>query len=637
MLQADYLEKLRIAFPGKTAPELDLLCSASSNLRTITHTDAHTHRRRGMEKLFPSRIWHEWRDDRIRSVQFCLEKRIQELMWIGSSNSNKSADMADIALALWWTKPEMTSIYVASPYETATETGVWAYILEQFDEAKTHNPQLPGRIRYSDNSIVYMDRNPRSFIRVTTVDQVGKMVGKKSRNADEGLLVIILDELPAFTAAAARALLATIPNLWSVHNLLIIGAGNFAHTGDALGVLCDPLEEDVPGGYDGFDADKHFRWRTKRGGLVLRFDGLQSPNVKAGHDIYPFLTTIKYIGQLANSPGGLRSPDSMRFIRSAPVTNLDEYTVTNSERIKAGGAYDSFVWTADPIIKGAFVDPGFGGDPCVLQKFKLGWELRPGLAPRQVFALWDAPIVIPIQIGLVEEGVIVTPEVQIVRAVKKHCREQQIPDANIGFDGSLRASIVQAFAIHYSTSVVAIDSQGPATERSVSAAEKDEKREPVKWKAKVDRLVSEFWFVVALLIDSFQFRGLQLSPKAAAQLTSRRWDYKGKKKAVQTKEEYKQMLREQGKPVESPNEADAVVGCVEMARRLGLNLEGVVIKGGSTATILTMIRERERGRLRKFVNDPTRDVLPPGTLRGMRRQNTPFSHGNRSQISRLRR
>jgi hypothetical protein len=623
-----YLAKLRPQFADKTDPELELMCSASAQWQTFTGCDAHTHRRRGMEKLFPSRVWHEWREERMQSVQYCIQNRIQELMWIGSSNSCKSGDAGDIALSLWWTKPESTTIYVASPYEASTETGVWSYILEQFDEAKTHNPKLHGRIKASENSIVHMDRNPRSFIRVLAFDQVGKLVGKKARDFGSGLLVLILDELPAFTPSAARALLAVMPNLLSVPNLLVIGTGNFALTGDALGIFCDPDERDIPNGYDGFNPDKHFRWRTKRGGLCLRFDGLQSPNVKAGSDIYPFLTTIKYIGKLAAMPGGLRSPDAMRYIRSAPITTLDEFTVTNSERLRAGGAYDEWVWTNDPIIKGAFVDPGFGGDACVLQKFKLGYEQRPSGARRQILALWDEPHVIPVQIGLVDSmGVAITAETQIVLAVKKHCRDLEIPDGNVGFDGSLRAAIVQSFAIHYSTRVQAIDSQGPATDRPVSAAERDKDDKPVPWKQKVDRLVSEFWFAGALLIDSFQLRGLQLSPQAAAQITTRRWTYLGKKKGIQTKLEYKDMLRQQGKPPESPNEADALLGCVEMARRLGLSMEGIVINGGSTQMILDSIRNRGRKVTRAMIENPMSGALPTGTLHGMRRPTRQISSG----------
>jgi hypothetical protein len=611
MEPTEYLPRLRAAFPHRTDIELELICSSDKSFQRKTGKSPHDHRRLAMEGMFPRRVWHAWREERMQSIQECLERGIQELTWMGSSNSNKTADMADAAVTLWLTKPETTSIYVTSPYESATETGLWANILEQFHEAKDANPALPGKERKSDNSIVLHDRNPRSFIRVTTVDQIGKLVGKKSRDFGEGLLVILADESPAFSPVASRALIRVLTNLWSVPNFMLINAGNFADTGDLLGVLSDPDEKDIPNGWDGFDADRHFRWRTKRGGLALRFDGLRSPNVLAGEDKLPFVTTLAYIAKIAAQPGGLQSPDAMRFVRSSPVTSLNEFTVTNGERIRAGGCLDSFEWTADEILIGAFVDPGFGGDPCAMQKFKLGFTRIPG-GRRHTLALWDAPHYIPVRVGLKDDdGQPIPPETQIAKGAKEISGRFGIPDSHVGYDGSMRANLAQKIGLIWSPHVVAIDSQGPATTRAVSATEKKEDGTAVTWKERVDRLLSEFWFATSHAIDSFQIRGLQLSPKAVNQLCARRWNWAGRKKKVETKQEYKDSLIAQGKTGESPNEADAVVGCVEMARRMGFNLEGLAPQGGSLKLILDIIDRRAASHFRPL---SAKQGLPSGRL-----------------------
>lgn len=621
-----YLHALRATFPTKTEAEIELMCSASNVLQRKTGLEAHEHRKRGMQRLFPSRVWHDWRDQRLRSVQECISTRTQELAWMGSSSSNKTGDLADTALTLWWTRPEMTTILIASPYEKATEEGVWAEIIMQFDEAKTHNPSLPGKHRLSDNSIILYDRNPKSIIKVATVDKIGKLVGKKSRDSEQGLLVIMVDELPAFEESAWRKFLAVTKNLWSNPNVLIIATGNFAHTGDGFGVFTDPDERDIPGGFDSFDADRHFRWRTKRGGLCLRFDGLQSPNIKAGRDVYPFVTTMAYVTKMASQPGGLSSPDSMRFVRSAPVTSLDEFTITNSDRIRAGGALEPVTWTSDAIIKLAYLDPGFGGDDCVLQKFHLGWEALKEGGRRQVLALWDSPYYIPVKVNYRNAaGEIVPVDDQISDAAKEHCRQHGISDNHFGFDGSLRAGIVQKLMTRWSVKVQAIDSGGPPTERKISAGDK------ATWKEKMDRLLSEFWFATASLIDSFQLRNLQLSPYAQEQLKTRRWQWsggKGKgKKRVETKDEYKESLRIQGKPVRSPGEADALCGGVEMARRLGLMLAGVAAQGGSLELLKEMLAERERRKMRQNVPGMAdRTELPRGRLHAMKRDSS-TQHG----------
>lgn len=614
-----YLAKIRAIFPHKTEAEVELLCSSSRNLQIRTGLDAHEHRKRGMQKLFPARVWHNWRDERMRSVQECISGRIQELAWMGSSMSNKTGDLADTALSLWWTKPEMTTIFIASPYEKATEEGVWAEVVMQFEEAKRHNPTLPGKHRLSDNSIILYDRNPKSVIKVATVDKIGKLVGKKSRDSSQGLLVVIVDELPAFEESAYRKFLSVTKNLWSVGNLLIITTGNFAHQADGFGIFCEPSEEDIAGGYDAFDPDRHFRWRTKRGGLCLRFDGLRSPNVLAGRDIYPFVTTNAYIAKMASQPGGLASPDGMRFVRSAPVTSMDEFTITTGERIKAGGALDPFTWTGDPIQKGCYIDPGFGGDDCVAQKFLLGWEQLKEGGRRQVVALWEEPHYIPVRLGLKDiEGKPIPVEDQIVDGAKLVCRKFQIPENHVAFDGSMRASIVQKFATRWSLKVKAIDSGGSPSDKRINAAEQ------TTWKQKVDRLLSEMWFSTASLIDSFQLKGLDLSPRAQEQLKTRRWKWSGGRgkgsKSVETKAEYKEGLREQGKPVRSPGEADCVVGCVQMARTMGLTLDGIAVNGGAADLLKQLLQERENRRnVQHIPGLPGKDELPHGRLHAMKR------------------
>lgn len=582
-----YLKKLSAGMPDKSEVELELLAAHSVALARSTGNPRAFHRRRAMELLWPERVWHEWREQRVASVDECLRGGIKELMWIGSSNSNKTADLADVALTLWWSKPELTSIYVTSPYETATELGLWAYIQEQFAHAQELHPCLPGKIRYSDSSIVQYERNPRSFIRVATVDQIGKLVGRKSRNFMEGNLIFLADELPAFSPMAGRNFLKTLPNLWSVPNMLLIGAGNFANIDDALGIACDPDEDEIPNGYEGFNPDKHFRWRTKRRGLVLRFDGLQSPNVRKGKDVYPFVTTLDYISQLAAMPGGLQSAEAMRFIRSAPMTSMNEFTITSAERIRAGGAYDPFEWRGGERRRCAFCDPGFGGDACVIQKLEFGWQALPSGERREIISLLGAPHIIPIIVGKVVDGKEVPAEDQIVDGAREHCREFNIPPNHFGYDGSMRANIGAKFASRWSAQTIPIDSGGPATSRKVSAGN------PKLWKDQVDRFISELWFATAGIVDSYQLKNLQLSPKAATQLSTRKWAWVGKrKKGIQTKLEYKEDMKKQGKKMESPGEADALVGGIEIARRIGFTATAGVLSG-SLDVVLSMIREKE--------------------------------------------
>lgn len=615
---ADYLDALREAFPNTSDLDLELKCSTSRDYRELTYRTATQHRRAAMEILFPSRVWHEWREERIESVQECLEGGIQELMWMGAASSGKTHDMADVLLTLWWQNPAYTTIYVTSPFDDATEKGLWAVVQEQFHEAKAAVPSLPGIIRKAQSSIVLNDRTPRSFIRKVSMDEVGKMKGKKAIDVHRGLIVLAVNELPDFPATAAESFLKVLWNLRSNRNLLIFADGNFTNIADAFGIMCAPDIRDIPNGYHGFNPDKHFRWRTNRRGLCLRFDGLQSPNVKAGADIYPFLTRLDFIASHAEAPGGLDSPHAMREIRSAPVTSLDEFTVTNGERITAGGCYDTFKFTGEDVEKIGFCDAGLGGDPCAIQKARVGYI--EGNPRRQVLELWGPPHIIPVRINT---GIPV--EDQVALGMKEHFEAHGIPPENTGYDAALRPALAQKIGQLYSVRSQAIDSNGPPTDRKMNASQK------MTWKEKVDRLVTEYWFAMALMIDSGQLRGLGLSPKAVEQLCTRRWSRQGKRDRLDTKLEYKALLRAMGKPVESPNEADALAGCVELARRLGMIMQGATVKGGALDLILRIINERQsRIMAKEIMSNRTRPPLPTGRLHAI----TPPASYSRVRLNR---
>ena len=115
-----------------------------------------------------------------------------------------------------------------------------------------------------------------------------------------------------------------------------------------------------------------------------------------------------------------------------------------------------------------------------------------------------------------------------------------------------------------------------------------------------------------------QLRGMAHSPKAMQQITTRRWKWVGRgKKGIETKEEYKDNLKAAGQVAVSPNESDALCGCVEIARRLGLNLTGIMPGGGSSSLILKLIQEREMHTAIRELQKGT--GLPSGQLHVIKR------------------
>ena len=639
----NYLSILRKLpdFAGKTDLECELLLSRKKGVEKLTGLSSHQHRTRAMALLYPSRVQNAWRERLVKSYFLARQNRIKELMFLGASNSTKTSTLADLLLELWWECPEATSIYITSPYEDATETGLWARIVEQFQEAKDANPELPGKIKTSECKIVLSDHNPLSFIKVISIDQVGKLVGRKAKSFDFGMMFIAADELPEFRQNGSP-LVRVMNNLISVPNMMLIGAGNFAQTTDALGVFAEPAFtvsdegrkiDQIVGGYDGLRVSEHKEWISARNGLVVRFDGDDSPGVIDPEKFF-FLPTVEYRDQLALSAGGKFSADFYRFWHSFPLVRSDEYTVTNITKVKQSGALDeSYEWTGDPIVCGSHCDPGFGGDPAVLQPWRMGYVRTKDNSKIQVFEAWGAPITIPIDVST---SASTTPEEQIVKFHREYAERHDIPKENCSFDGSMRSGIVQEYGKGWSNEVSAIDSGGPATNRPMSVLKelvKDGKqREAAIWKDKVSSFITELWMAAASLIISGQIRGLQPAQESTVkQLCSRKWKWSGKKKQLETKKEYK--ADNSGK---SPNEADALVGGIEIARRRGLMLHGVSAKdGGSMAKILALINSRKNNTItingvELAIGGAPNPKLRSGTLRA--------SHSNHTHnYGRLRR
>lgn len=602
----NYLDRLRPEFPEKTDLEIELWLCTVPDIEKKTGLTQHDHRMKAMALLWPTRVPHAWRERVIEGYNRCRLERRKEYLLCGSSNSNKTSTLADLALELWWQAPEATTVYIASPYKEATQTGLWARIIEQFDDATSSHSELRGRLKPSENKILLYERNPLSFIQVVTVDEIGKLVGKKSKNFAVGQIIIIIDEAPELPNNGAE-LLKVLSNLRSVPNFMLIAAGNFADPNDAMGKLCEPV-----GGYEAIRerVDDAQEWLTRRGGLCYRFDGHQSPNVKAGKDIYPFVTTIEYLKDLAQMEGGTRSAGYFRFGRSFPQMDLTEFTVTNFAKIAEGNCEMDFEWTADPIIEIAFADVGFGGDPGYIQPAKLGWATINN-ERRQMLELHEPPAIIPLEIGKKDEtGREVSSEKQTVRFCQDFCEGRAIPPENFGFDGSMRASIVQEFLTEWSLKVIPLDFGGVPTIRPMSSSP-DSKR----WKDEVDNFVSELWFACASIIQSGQIRGLQRSPEAKRQLCARRWRWIGKRrKQIEPKPEFKK-----NNDNKSPNEADALVGVVEIARRRGFRLLGVQSGMGAAGAIMDFLAKiKQNSLVKRFL----KNELPPGTLHGIQSRDT---------------
>ncbi len=364
MSSANYLDTLSERYPSETLAQLEARCVMMDK----PPVDKTHHFVQLCARLMPEWEFHPWRLRTVRAAFNVLQDGRKELSIHGSSNSHKTSTMALIAIALWVCNNERTSIYVTSPFKEATESGFWSQVVEVFADVKAVHPWIPWVL--TKNLIKQKNvENPRSFIKLVTLDKVGKMVGRKQRITvgKESWVAVFCDEAPEFTGTKMKSVMKINDNMRSLSHYLFMCAGNFADPFDLLGDISAPI-----GKYEDLDVDKDQQWETRRGGLCIRMDGHMSPNVIAGYEKYPGLTTKKYCdGQLAIAGGNTNDPSYMRFVRSFPVVgDVQHYVLTRTTIANCPYAQDV---TFEGGVKNlAFMDPGYGGDPCMMQRARVG-------------------------------------------------------------------------------------------------------------------------------------------------------------------------------------------------------------------------------------------------------------------------
>lgn len=570
-----YLQKLRKKFKTSSDAAIEMLCARSKQLQEGTGHDENHHRRAAMRLMFPHRIEHEWRVRMIESWTFAKSRGIQELGWIGSAMSNKTGTMADCLVELWMEDPENTTVLVMSPTKDATEGRLWAEIVSSFTKAKAKHNDLPGELIRSQGVIRFNDTNKRGLIQVVSSSDHGTIIGGNNENVSSGNFIVACDELPN-VPNNAQEIRDALPNLKMRPSFTFWYSGNFAEEFDGMGIIARPVD-----GYESLDVETSEVWFTGalRNGVVFRFDGMRSPNVIAQKDIYPFLTRWAVVKEYI-AAGQTNTAEFYRWIRSFPLTGMDSKTVTNRIRMRKGGAFLQIDLPRADAIDGAMFDTGFGGDPAILQPVRLGWERLESGKRRRVLEIVGPPLTVPVHVhGNAREDAEDVNR-QLVAWCQKFCEERGIKPRNFWYDGSMRAGIVQEFA-RWSIECVAIDFGGQPTSRTMCEGSTR------SWLEEVSNFVSELWFAANLCFQAGIIRGLTEAHPAVAQFCTRQWRWRGNKKQVEPKDEYK--LRAQAG---SPNEADAIVIGIEWARRNGLVIS-VDPKGGLLPSLRELLDRTE--------------------------------------------
>ena len=538
----------------------------------------HRHLARFAKLLIPSTVIHPWFMDECLALEMLLTEQRDILNLIGAKSSGKSAGCARISLTLLAIDPDNTIVYAAAPYKNVADYTIWGELESCFLEIKAlHRDVYPGMsINKSANRCYFAQDKPRSArAELVGLDQAARLQGAKSVDPDKGFLVVIADEIGVFPSHAFIEILA---NITANKNLVVFTGCNFKNINGLEGPLCNPEGRE----YSNLSVDDDIFWRSDYNSLTLRFDGHRGPNIIADREIYPFLLLPRKMKDMEKIHG-LKGPKYLEQVRSFPNMSTGDNFVLTREQLNAGGVYDKF-WRFEGMPERvAFCDPGWKGDPCKIGAFEFGdasIQTHDGSMQRTMIIAPMGPIeTIRVQAGMFADeeflrkirkhasrpimlrpGGTVSMDMQIAVGCAEFLERHSIPTNHFGFDASCRGSITQEILSMVGMDAMVYDFGANPTKFIVDA-------NGMTAEEKYRNLRTEMFFTLQMIVLASQLRNGSKIVDALIQICRHRYDKKGKKTFVESKDEYKKCY--QGK---SPDSGDVLVGAVHAARRLGFQV-----------------------------------------------------------------
>lgn len=478
--------------------------------------------------------WTPWLE---RMIEAAFEHKY--LAVAGCASSGKSQAYALWAIVNFLMKPWATLVIVTSTSLKESRKRIWGAITDLWRAV----PGLPGKlvdsvgmIRMDDGTDTkYGDRCGIALVaaeRKKEREAVGKLVGIKQQR-----VIFIADELPELGESILEA---AYTNLSNNPYFQLIGIGNPASFYDPFGQFATPKN-----GWSSITVEDE-EWETERG-HCLHFDAHKSPNIVAGHVIYPWMITPDNLSESASKLGE-NSPGYWRMYRGFWCPTGSDSSIYSESDIIKYGADQSVQWIDTPT-KVAALDPSFSanGDRSILYFGFVGRDTT----GRRVICLdhYDE----------LREDVTNKEEpraFQIARQFKDKCEAWGVLPANAAYDasggGAPFGDVVDAL---WSRNVLRVQFGGKASERPVSLTDR------VPGHERYANRVSELWWTGKELIRNKQLFGI--SRELVREMTERQYTTEkglSMRIRVETKSDMKARI---GK---SPDISDSAFILIELCR-----------------------------------------------------------------------
>lgn len=502
------------------------------------------HMRQAFHLVWPKFEWNEWCE--LQNWAYCNFRCVPV---IGATRQSKTYFTAFFALLDYLSGPPITATTFTTTKFDALKTRLWGDMLRAIESShpevrrgimdvfKVTNSSNELKLQINNKDVLGQDK---FMIQGVATDSADTTAGKiRGQHADRRR--IIGDEAQDISAAIFMAIL----NASSATDFLAILLTNPVEKESEFARWCEPAA-----GWTSI-VDSDLFWPTKMlNGMCLHLDGLQSPNIKAGKTIFPFMLTQEYVDSIRAAKG----EDSLEwwmYIRGFFPPDGIVARIWPSSSIEKAKQHVDFDF--DPIPCGS-LDPAFDSDDCVFTGAERG-KLRDDRPCCRV----KETIRIKTKVGPTE----MPKDYQVARQVKQICIDRGIKPEEFIMDETGNArGVLAILRVEWSPKVQGIYYGGEATNRPLRNDDIKPANEQVKY------FVSELWFRASYLAQTGCLTGLQnCDPKTIEDLSARRYTIKQfgnvKLMVAEAKDEMKKRLGR------SPDFGDSFVQLSELMARQG--------------------------------------------------------------------
>lgn len=498
-------------------------------------------RLRAASQLIGEKRWYEaarviWPWTRANPLTEKIYQRLSEhrnLAIIGHAASSKTFSVTQYMALRWLAAPKTTGVLLTAPTLASLKSRAWTYVKQLWDRVAI--PLHGEVVNYEMKVRLYKADDLHNILCVA--GDADNSEHKIRGFHPENLFVMIDEADNPFSEAIWEAL----PNLRATGEVQVVAMTNPTKRHTRFGSWCEP-----PLGWSSVLIDRDKEWEAASGAHTLRLDGVDSPNIVAGEDVFKFLLTMQ--GKRDYEKEGVNSPAYLKYFRAwfpddgAVKLVFPSEIIDRMQQIALKFYSDSF---------GCYgIDPAYSeeGDECVVIIGDCG---RLASNPKKTIIKYRTGV----RVERKDKTKLVTEDLgdQIIEVLKEHKVRGDLGACDATGSGLAISDYIRA---KWNRDMLAVGFGGKPSETRILAEDTKSCEE------RFDRFVTELWFAARDWARAGLLSAPQLPRRLRIDLEARQYEdvSRDRKIAIETKTD----MRSRG--LKSPDWGDAFCLMVHAVR-----------------------------------------------------------------------